>query len=152
MKLYFLRHGKADPPDWTGPDDDRPLTKKGRREARKVAKLLAKMEVEPLIVTSPLPRARETAAIAGKILEAQLHEDESLRPGFDAAKLEALLRDFAGESLMVVGHEPDFTQIIFRLTGGSTQLSKGGVALVDLDVATMSGKLLWLVSPKIASL
>jgi phosphohistidine phosphatase SixA len=51
---------------------------------------------------------------------------------------------------MVVGHEPDFTQIIFDLTGGRTKLSKAAVALIELDSSSMKGELRWLVPPKFA--
>jgi len=51
---------------------------------------------------------------------------------------------------MLVGHEPDFTQVISELTGASLKLSKGGVALVDLDPESEEGKLLWLFPPKFA--
>ena len=76
--------------------------------------------------------------------------DELLRPGFDTGKLRKLLQNFTGNSLMVVGHEPDFTQTIFQLTGGATKLSKAGVALIELDTASMKGELRWLVPPKFA--
>ncbi len=58
MKLYFMRHANADWPGWSGADDERPLTKKGRKETREMAKLLCRLRVDPaLILSSPLPRA-----------------------------------------------------------------------------------------------
>jgi phosphohistidine phosphatase SixA len=51
---------------------------------------------------------------------------------------------------MVVGHEPDFSHTICELTGAAIKLSKAGVALVDLDASAMSGRLRWLLPPKIA--
>lgn len=150
MKFFLLRHGKADWPNWDKPDDERPLTPEGKDEVAAVAKLLARLEIAPAIVTSPLPRASQTADIAGKYLNQQVRVDPLLRPGFDAGKLEKLLKDFSGDSLMVVGHEPDFTEIIFHLTGGRTKLSKAGVALIELNAASMKGELRWLVPPKFA--
>jgi phosphohistidine phosphatase SixA len=50
---------------------------------------------------------------------------------------------------MLVGHEPDFTNLIAGLTGASLKLSKAGVALVDVDPESEQGKLLWLLPPKI---
>lgn len=150
MKIYFLRHGKADWPDWKRSDDERPLTKEGGKEVRKVAKLLSRLEIAPLILTSPLPRARETAEIAAEILGAEMSEDNILKPGFNAAKLAKLLREYSADSLMVVGHEPDFSHTVRELTGGAIKLSKAGVALVDLDASAMSGRLRWLLPPKIA--
>ena len=148
MKLYLLRHGKADWPNWDKPDDERPLTQEGKDQVAAVAKLLARLEIAPAIVTSPLPRASQTAEIAGKYLGQKVRVDPLLRPGFDASKLKKLLKDFAGPSFMVVGHEPDFTQVIFQVTGGRTKLSKAAVALIELNPTSMKGELRWLVPPK----
>lgn len=150
MKLFLLRHGKADWPNWDKPDDERPLTQEGKDEVAAVATLLARLEIAPAIVTSPLPRASQTAEIAGKYLKQKVRVDPLLRPGFDASKLRKLLKDFSGRSIMVVGHEPDFTHIIFHLTGGRTKLSKAAVALIELNLTSMKGELRWLVPPKFA--
>ena len=150
MKLYLLRHGKADWPNWDKPDDDRPLTDDGKKQLAAVARMLARLEIAPAILTSPLPRASQTAEIAGKHLRQKIRIEPLLRPGFDAGKLKKILKDFSGDSLMVVGHEPDFTRTIFQLTGGGTKLSKAGVALIDLDISSMTGELRWLVPPKFA--
>jgi phosphohistidine phosphatase len=150
MKLFLLRHGKAEWPNWDKPDDERPLTEEGKDQIAAVAKLLARLEIAPDIVTSPLPRARQTAEIAGQYLKQKVRVDPLLRPGFDASKLRKLLKNFSGDSLMVVGHEPDFTQIIFELTGGRTKLSKAALALIELNSASMKGELRWLVPPKFA--
>jgi phosphohistidine phosphatase len=150
MKLYLLRHGKADWPGWNKPDEERPLTPDGRAEVAVVAKLLARLGIAPVILTSPLPRASQTAEIAGKYLRTKVREEPLLRPGFNATNLRRILKDYSGKSLMIVGHEPDFTRTICRLTGGETKLSKAGVALVELEPDSMKGELRWLVPPKFA--
>lgn len=150
MKLYLLRHGKADWPNWDQPDDERPLTDEGKKEVAAVAKLLARLEIAPVILTSPLPRASQTAEIAGKHLSVKVGTEPLLRPGFDAARLGKLLKNCSGKSLMIVGHEPDFTRTIFQLTGANTKLSKAGVALIELETGPMKGVLRWLVPPKFA--
>jgi phosphohistidine phosphatase len=150
MKLYFLRHGKADWPNWDRPDDERPLTDEGKKEVAAVAKLLRRLEISPVILSSPLPRASQTAEIAGKHLDARVQEETLLRPGFDASRLKKLLKNFSGKSLMVVGHEPDFTRTISQLTGGNTKLPKAGVAFVEFEPDVMQGQLRWLVPPKFA--
>ena len=152
MKLYFLRHGKADWPNWNKPDDERPLTKEGAKEVRKVSKLLSQLKIAPSILTSPLPRASQTAAIAADVLSVEMREENNLKPGFNAARLGKILREFSADSLMVVGHEPDFSHTIRELTGGAIKLSKAGTALVDLDESSMNGRLRWLLPPKIALL
>jgi phosphohistidine phosphatase len=151
VELYFLRHGEADWPDWEKSDDERPLTKRGKKEMREVAKFLKRLKARPaLIVTSPLPRASQTAEIAAEHLKLKCREDKLLAPGFGRRELERLLKKYPEESLMVVGHEPDFTQTIWQLTGASLKLSKAGVVLVELDRSWRNGRLLWLFPPKIA--
>jgi phosphohistidine phosphatase len=151
MELYFLRHGEADWPDWKKSDDERPLTKRGKKEMREVASFLARLKVRPdLIVTSPLPRAAQTAEIAAEELKIKLRNDELLAPGFGMPELRKVWKRHRAKSLMVVGHEPDFTNVISKLTGASLKLSKAGVALLDVDPESEEAKLLWLFPPKVA--
>jgi phosphohistidine phosphatase len=151
MQLYFLRHGEADWPHWTKADDERPLTDFGKKEVRQVGKFLKRLEVKAnLVVSSPLPRALQTAEIAAEQLKAKLQQDEALEPGFGITGLRTLLKRHHSKALMLVGHEPDFSSVISALTGASLKLSKAGVALVDLDPETEKGRLLWLFPPKLA--
>ena len=150
MKIYFLRHGVADWPDWTESDDERPLTKKGTKETRKVAKFLHKLDAFPsVILTSPLPRASQTAAIAGKVLRCHVVEEAGLSPGCNITKLRAMLKKHSSQELMVVGHEPDFSTLLAKLTGARLKIAKSGVALVEMD-SEAAGKLLWLFPPQAA--
>jgi phosphohistidine phosphatase len=149
MRLFFLRHGPADWPDWKKPDDERPLTKAGRKEVHEVGKFLAALKARPdVIVTSPLPRAAETADIAAEHLKVRAREEKLLEPGFQIEDLTRLIRKYPQQVLMLVGHEPDFTAVIRALTGADLKLSKSGVALLDLNL--QKGRLLWLFPPKIA--
>jgi phosphohistidine phosphatase len=151
MELYFLRHGEADWPNWKKSDDERPLTKRGKKEMREVAHFLARLKVRPgLIVTSPLPRASQTAEIAAEELKTKLRSDELLAPGFGMDELRKVWKRHRAKSLMLVGHEPDFTNVISKLTGASLKLSKAGVALLDVDPEAEEAKLLWLFPPKLA--
>jgi phosphohistidine phosphatase len=151
MQLYFLRHGEADWPDWSKPDDERPLTDYGKKEVRQLAKFLDRLKVRPdLIVTSPLPRALQTAEVAAEQLKAKVRQDETLEPGFGISGLRTVLKRHRSKVLMLVGHEPDFSSVISALTGAFLKLSKAGVALVDIDLETEKGRLLWLFPPKFA--
>jgi len=151
MQLYFLRHGEADWPGWTKSDDERPLTDFGKKEVRQVAKFLNRLKVKPdLIVTSPLPRALQTAEVAAEQLKTKLRQDEALEPGFGISELRTVLKRHRSKVLMLVGHEPDFSSVISTLTGASLKLSKAGVALVDTDPEAEEGRLLWLFPPKFA--
>ncbi len=151
MELYFLRHGEADWPDWKKSDDERLLTKRGKKELHEVAAFLVRLKVRPdLILTSPLPRAAQTAEIAAEHVGVECREEQRLAPGFGPVELERMIGKHSVESLMIVGHEPDFTKTISALTGASLKLSKAGVALVDVDLSSGKGRLLWLFPPKIA--
>ena len=151
MQVYFLRHGEADWPGWTKPDDERPLTDFGKKEVRQVAKFLSRLKVKlDSIVTSPLPRALQTAEIAAEQLKTKLGQNEALEPGFGITELRTVLERHRSKVLLLVGHEPDFSSVISALTGASLKLSKAGVALVDIDSDTEKGRLLWLFPPKVA--
>jgi phosphohistidine phosphatase len=151
MQLYFLRHGEADWPEWKKSDDERPLTKRGKKEMHEVAKFLARIKAKPsLIVSSPLPRASQTAEIAAEHLKLKYRTDKLLAPGFGLNHLKRLFEKYPEKSLMIVGHEPSFTETISALTGASLKLSKAGVALVDVDLPSRKGKLLWLFPPRLA--
>jgi phosphohistidine phosphatase len=151
MHVYFLRHGEADWPNWNKPDDERPLTERGKKEMKKIAAFLERLDLSfDHIITSPLPRARQTAEAVANRFEVELEEDELLEPGFGSSELKQLIKKYPGENIIVVGHEPDFTETISALSGASLKLSKAGLALVEVDPGKMRGRLLWLIPPKIA--
>ena len=154
MRVYFLRHGKAeDRAAWRGDDAARPLTAAGEKEMRREAKLLRAMDLAlDLIVTSPLVRARRTAEIVADELGlgGRLVEDARLAPGFDVRRLEQVLAAHGpAESVMVVGHEPDFSATVAELIGGGDiVMKKGGLARVDVTApAAGGGQLVWLLTP-----
>ena len=149
MRLFFLRHGEADWPDWEGPDDDRPLTKAGRKEVHEVGEFLVRLKTKvDVVLTSPLPRATQTADVAAEHLKVRVREEKLLTSGFRAEDLTRILRKYPQQILMLVGHEPDFSQVIKMVTGGQIKISKAGVALVELT--GRKGKLLWLFPPRVA--
>jgi len=150
-RVYFFRHGEADWPDWDKPDDERPLTKHGRAEVKRVAKFLRRAGAEPrLLFTSPLPRAKETAEIVAKQLCLELGIDKSLGTNFTAEKFRKLINAHDVDSILIVGHEPDFTRVIEALTGAKLALAKAGVALVEVNGTATAGVLRWLFPPRFA--
>ena len=156
MNLFFLRHGIAgDRADWKGDDSLRPLTSKGRSQLVLTAKVMASLGIEfDAVLTSPLVRARETAEIVAARLGAthRLREEPRLEPGFDVTRLSDVLAGRGRDrTLLLVGHEPDFSQMIGHLTGGGRLvMKKGGLARVDLeDPASLRGTLVWLLPPKV---
>ena len=108
-----------------------------------------------VLYSSPLVRARDTAAILGKQFGLAVTETPLLAPGFNVNALERLVQGLAGDAeVMVVGHEPDFSGTIAALTGGGrVEMKKGGLARVDI-IATdpLRGTLVWLLPPSIMDL
>jgi phosphohistidine phosphatase len=153
MKLYFLRHGIADWPNWKDDDDRRPLTPDGIEKMKAEAKAIKRLKPElDLILSSPLPRAKQTAEIVGDKLGLKVTLVPALAPGFSSPKLTTLLKAHVGaESIMLVGHEPDLGGIISKLIGGGRIImKKGGLARVDLEEAdSLAGQLIWLLAPKV---
>lgn len=153
MKIYFLRHGQADWPDWDKPDDERPLTKQGRREMERVGQFLGALDPSiTLMLSSPLPRALQTAEIAAEHLRVQLKKEPALGNGLTVAKLRAMLARQKEGNLMLVGHEPDFSEVIRELTGGKVKVAKASIAVVELENAESDGRLLWLIPPRLSKL
>jgi phosphohistidine phosphatase len=125
--IYLLRHGDAE--DANGGDDaGRKLTGKGERQARAAGRALASLSAEvDACLTSPKARAAATAALACQSLGLEPETATELRGGrFDALALTAGRGD-----VLLVGHEPDFSDEIARLTGANVRLRKGGLAIVD---------------------
>lgn len=125
--LYLLRHGDAESRG-AGDDAARRLTEKGERQARAAGIALASLGAGiDACLTSPKVRAAETARLACAALATEPETARELGGGrFDALALAA----GRGEVLLV-GHEPDFSDEIARLTGGKVKLRKGGVAILD---------------------
>jgi phosphohistidine phosphatase len=156
VKLYFLRHGLAwDREEWKGSDAERPLTDEGKKRMERSAAAMAELGLDlDVIVTSPLTRAHQTAAIVASALQAKdkLVVDNRLGPGFGKESLAAVLRDHAdSESVMLVGHEPGMSETISALIGGGRiGCKKGGLACVKLaEPSSLKGSLLWLVPSRI---
>jgi phosphohistidine phosphatase len=154
IRVYFLRHGIAQPSDVVKlPDEERALTELGVQRTRQIAKLLSNSGVEPShLLTSPLVRARQTADIIGQELEVAVHVRDEIGPGFNLPALDALLTDLPDDAeVMVVGHEPDFSSTISALIGGgSVIMKKGGLARVDVvSRHPLRGTLVWLIAPKV---
>jgi phosphohistidine phosphatase len=129
-QLWLLRHGEAVPHDAAAGDDDRPLTARGEDQARSAGRALRALEVTfQAVYTSPKVRAVQTARLACEPLGIEPVVHEPLRAGFSAAAArELLLAGDDDQRVLVVGHNPDFEQVVHDLTGGRVDLKKGGIA------------------------
>lgn len=159
LGLYFLRHGQAgNRADWHGDDAQRPLTVEGKQRMGREAVAIKKLGIPlDLILSSPLVRAYQTAEIVAKSLNAssKLNADERLGPGFSPKQLAAIVGEHRKvQGLLLVGHEPDFSETISQVTGGGRiAMKKGALAYVEMqDPASLQGVLVWLIPPKVLEL
>jgi phosphohistidine phosphatase len=147
QQLWLLRHGDAEP---HGARDDasRRLTPKGEAQARCAGAALAALGLEfGSVLTSPRVRAHETARLALASLggeEPELHPPLSGGFGREDA-LEVLAGRDPDARVLLVGHEPDFSQLLHDFAGARADVKKGGVA--GLRVARGAGELIALLRP-----
>jgi phosphohistidine phosphatase len=112
MKVVLVRHAEAAPGD---PDELRALTPGGREQARTLGDQLRAEGVQPdAVLSSPLLRARQTATALGFGEPEALDE---LSPGATADDVRAAVAG-RGETVVVVGHQPDCSRIAAALRGG----------------------------------
>lgn len=158
MILYFLRHASAGKTMLNPKKDERrPLDEEGILQARYMGRLLANLDVQvDQIISSPLKRARQTASLVANELavETAVQMDDSLRPEAEFEQFQSMLARFKKfDAIMVVGHNPSFTEFLSKSVSASSgvaqiEFKKGAVAKVELQGRT--GTLNWLVTPKIA--
>jgi phosphohistidine phosphatase len=130
MRLYLVRHAAAVQGE---PDELRRLTPDGLTAARELGVRLATDGVAPdAVLTSPLLRARETAEEIARATGVEAEPVEQLRPGATAEDVTRALTG-RGETVVVVGHQPDCGHIAAVLTGGAEPpFPTAGYAVIDL--------------------
>jgi len=148
-QLWFLRHGEAEPHD-ARPAEQRRLTERGQEQSRAAGRALAVLELTfQLVVTSPRVRALDTARLACE--ELRLDEpvvDEALGSGFGVdAALELVHAAGPDKRLLLIGHNPDFEQVVHDLTGARADIKKGGIAAVRME-RSRRGTLIVLMRPR----
>ncbi len=162
MNLYLLRHGIAVPNDdpENVPDSERPLSTKGTKRMRKVAKGLCRLDIPfDSILTSPLVRARQTAEIVVQALGLgdRLEELSTLAPGNSLSDLWSSLAPYQDrEHVLVVGHEPFLSTVVSYLLTHDERRSiavdfkKGGLCRVEIAAMppNKAGTLHWLLTSK----
>ena len=155
--LYFLRHATAELRQDELADRPRQLIAKGRSQAHKVAAFLQRHQIVPeLVLCSPYPRAVQTAQIV--CAEAALPALQQLdwlaleTPIEDALAALGQLLPTLPASTLLVGHEPDFSQLIGRLlgtTGESLRINKASLCCVVLNSQSQQAQLQWLLPAKL---
>ena len=154
VAVHLLRHAHAgDSSTWEGPDELRPLTKRGRRQAERLGRFLAATAVRPgAIVSSPRVRALQTAEIVAEALHMSVAVDARLGEGYDLEELERIVLDAGIAGPMLVGHDPDMSLALAGLCGGrGLAMRKGALATLDVDrpFRAAGGMLRWMVPPEL---
>jgi phosphohistidine phosphatase len=149
--LYFLRHGKAGSPR-ARDDDARELTDAGAAALRAAAPLWRRLNLRPdIVLSSPLPRALQTAELFCEAVGGSPTTDERLRPGAGwGAMARAMAADPDARRVMFVGHEPDLSAAICLLSGAaSVRMRKGGLACLEFYGVPEpgGGEIAWLIDP-----
>jgi phosphohistidine phosphatase len=158
-ELYILRHGIAVPHGTPGvAEDERPLTPEGEQRMKQIGRGLVAIELQvDRIITSPLPRARRTAQIVADKLDMvdRLECSEILRAGSDATVIRDWLRERNENRLMIVGHDPAFSELVGLLLLGEIgklplELKKGGMAALSSSADSGTRfQLDWIAPPRL---
>jgi phosphohistidine phosphatase len=169
MELFILRHGEAGKRISSGNKDSaRPLTVTGQKEVANIAASLKDLGIKfDLIITSPLKRTHQTAAIVAKKLqnEKKMEDWDELKPEGKSMDLYTRLSSSRQlkpqSSVLIVGHEPYLSNMISDIIAdsnsgdgsGSTRiaLKKAGLARITVNSSNsnrMQGELKWLLTPR----
>ncbi len=159
--FYIMRHGLATPRGAAGITDDakRPLTPEGKKKMAEIARGLTRMGIEvDWIVSSPLVRAVETAAIVAEAHSTKVPLDisDTLSPGGSPEALMAFLAKHPHRRrVLVVGHEPDLSDLAARLIGAgrnaNLSFKKGGCCCITFEEfpPKSPGELVWWMTPRL---
>ena len=161
MNLYIIRHTIAvdeGTSDYES-DSERPLTDKGRKKMRQIAKGLHNLGVEfDLILSSPYVRARETAEILADVFKMKkkiVFSDNLIPMGNPELLITEINEKYSVDSMALVGHEPHLSTLVGLLAAENAKidvtLKKGGVCYLSADDLHHEHRatLEWLLTPGI---
>ena len=161
MRVLVIRHAHAAQQTPGIPDAERPLTAEGERGFRAAARGLARLVRPDVLLTSPLRRARQTAAIAAAAWGAiEATPAPALASGDVAAILETLEMHPLDATVAMVGHEPTVSALVSQLTPAVREVpsrepisfTPGAAALLEVSsLVGRSGRLLWFYSATAAA-
>ena len=151
--LHLLRHADAgDATRWPGPDELRPLSSEGIAQAERLTAHLAGIGFQcDAVLTSPRMRAVQTAEPVADALGLTVVVEPRLGEGLSVQGLDALLRA-AGDprAPILVGHDPDFSDLLTTLIGAvDVSMKKGALARLEARRPFTAGgaRLRWLLPP-----
>jgi phosphohistidine phosphatase len=144
VTFYVVRHGRAESTA-PGGDADRRLTAEGRDAFLAHARALAPELRVARIVTSPLERARETAALLARATGAPSAEDPALASGASTGGELLRLGARLGEGTALVGHNPELAEALALAAGRQVDVPPGAVAAIETGGGGF--RLAWLRAP-----
>lgn len=157
MIIYFVRHASAGQKKLSPKKDEkRPLDSDGVHQCTQMGRILASMEVNvDAVISSPLKRATQTAALVANEIgyEGKLHIENALRPEAKYDNFREMLRKYArSEALMVVGHNPNFSEFLGQAitdngSYANIDMKKGSVAKIEREQKRFV--LHWLLTPRL---
>jgi phosphohistidine phosphatase len=141
-ELLILRHAKSDWESGAASDFDRPLAKRGRKDAPRVGEWLYREGMVPdLVISSPAERARQTALEVCKSMD---YKQKKIVWDGDvyAAGVEELLRVLArapsdAVTVMLVGHNPGLEDLLIFLGGDEVEVPDDGKLLPTAALARL---------------
>ncbi|MCF6206039.1 MAG: histidine phosphatase family protein [Sulfurovum sp.] len=149
--LYLLRHAKSSWKDMSLSDFDRPLNKRGKRDAPFMAQTLKEMGERPdIIISSPAKRAKKTAKIFAKTLGVPLKLDERLYEAHPSDFHTVINEAFATHNnIMLVSHNPGLTMFNDEISDKPIwNIPTTGLVAVDFKQAHTKGKQRFFIFPK----
>src|SRR5688572_6271616 len=152
MRLLVIRHAHAAPATSQLTDADRPLTAEGERRFRAAARGLARRVTPDVLLTSPLLRARQTAAIASAAWSGLAATPERALASGGVDEILDALEHLPGEATVaIVGHEPTVSMLVAQLIGEASvravALEPGSAALLEVESLRPRGaRLVWLLT------
>lgn len=154
MRLLLLRHGIAEDPDpAVTPDEARELTDEGRDKMAAAARGIATLKLDVTeVLTSPLIRCRQTAAIVTRALHLpDPTQDRRLAPGAGLAEVAEIVAERPwADALILCGHEPDMSGITAELTGADAEVKKGTLVVIEAGSLRPRGGTLQALYPPAA--
>lgn len=150
--LYLLRHAKSSWKDLSLADFDRPLNKRGKRDAPFMAKKMLEKKIHTqIILSSPAKRAKKTAKVFAQILNVPLQLEESLYAGGIDEMIHLIENAFGQyDEVMLVGHNPELTHLNDLLSDKEIfNIPTAGIVAITFEEKNLKkGKQLFFSFPK----
>ena len=150
VTLVLMRHGVAEDPDVRPTDEARELTPEGRVAANEAAFGLVALGIRPdVVVSSPLIRCDQTAALVATAAGCPIEHDVRLAPGMTADDLlQIVIEHPDARTILCCSHQPGLTYALDAITNcGEVAFGRPQAAVVSLHAPRMGGGALRALLP-----